>query len=142
MQNRIKEFRKRANLSQQKLADMSGTTAATIMKLEKGDMQLTTVWIERISAALRINPLDLISPGTVEKIYKADENLMQQCIIVVMIAANANERRLKPEEMVAYTVKLYNHVMEYRSKGENISPSESLAIKIFRVVAHINSYRC
>lgn len=66
MKNRIKDIRLAKNMSQQKLADASGTTKATIMKLEKGDMGLTTSWMERLSAGLGCSPFELIGSKEIQ----------------------------------------------------------------------------
>ena len=59
--NRIAEARKRAGLSQQALADAVGAHWITISKLERGQMQLTSSWLDRIGDALQINPAELLS---------------------------------------------------------------------------------
>lgn len=61
MKNRIHEIRTKAGLSMEALAQRIGTTRATIMKLEKGHMNLTTNWMERIAKGLGCSPLELIS---------------------------------------------------------------------------------
>ncbi|RXF67555.1 helix-turn-helix domain-containing protein [Hansschlegelia zhihuaiae] len=63
MQNRIAEIRKSKRLSQQALADAVGSHWITISKLERGVMQLTSSWIDRLASALSVKPEDLISKG-------------------------------------------------------------------------------
>lgn len=60
MINNIRTIRKSLSLSMEKVAERAGTTKATIMKLERGDMQLTVEWMKRIAIALRVNVKDLI----------------------------------------------------------------------------------
>ena len=60
MSNRLREFRDLAGLSMQALADRVGTTASQINKLEKGERRLTLDWMTRLSAALGIEPKDLL----------------------------------------------------------------------------------
>jgi len=60
MSNRLREFRDLAGLSMQALADRAGTTAPQINKLEKGERRLTLDWMTRLSAALGIEPKDLL----------------------------------------------------------------------------------
>jgi phage repressor protein C with HTH and peptisase S24 domain len=60
MANRIREFRERAGLSMQALADRVGTTAPQINKLEKGERRLTVDWMVRIGRALSIDPAQLM----------------------------------------------------------------------------------
>src|SRR5919202_6518498 len=59
MANRIRDFRERARLSMQALADRAGTTASQINKLEKGERRLTVDWMIRIGRALDIDPKQL-----------------------------------------------------------------------------------
>jgi len=61
MANHVKVRRKQLGLTLQQIADAIDTTKATVMKLEKGQMQLTENWLERLSEPLACNPQDLIS---------------------------------------------------------------------------------
>ncbi len=61
MPNHIKARRKYLKLTQQKIADGAKTTKATVMKLEKGDMQLTENWMKRLAVPLQCKPEDLIA---------------------------------------------------------------------------------
>ena len=61
MANHVKSRRKELKLTQQKVADAAGTTKATVMKLEKGDMQLTENWLQRLSVPLECRPEDLVT---------------------------------------------------------------------------------
>jgi phage repressor protein C with HTH and peptisase S24 domain len=58
--NRIREFRERAGLSMQALADRAGTSAPQINKLEKGERKLTVDWMIRLGRALAVEPRDLM----------------------------------------------------------------------------------
>lgn len=74
MENRIKEHRLRLGLSQEQVADRAGTTRATIMKLEKGQMNLTTSWMNRLGKALHCEPMQIMgeTPKAPESINEAD----------------------------------------------------------------------
>lgn len=61
MGNHVKKRRKQLKLTQEKVAQAAGTTKATIMKLEKGSMQLTENWLKRLSVPLQCRPEDLIA---------------------------------------------------------------------------------
>jgi transcriptional regulator with XRE-family HTH domain len=61
MMNRIKEIREKANLTQEALAELVGTTGNTISRLELGEQQLTQHWMEVLSDKLDCNPADFIS---------------------------------------------------------------------------------
>jgi transcriptional regulator with XRE-family HTH domain len=60
MANHVKARRKELKLTQQDIADAAGTTKATVMKLERGHMQLTENWLQRLSVPLKCRPEDLI----------------------------------------------------------------------------------
>lgn len=57
--NRIKELRIERNLTQAQLAEMIGTTDATIQRLETGKRQLTQKWAEKISSNLGVEVASL-----------------------------------------------------------------------------------
>lgn len=66
MHSRLRDIRKNRGLT---LADVAArctppTTAVTIGRLETGTRQMTVPWIDRIAAALGIEPRDLIAPST------------------------------------------------------------------------------
>jgi phage repressor protein C with HTH and peptisase S24 domain len=58
--NRIREFRARAQLSMQALAERAGTSAPQINKLEKGERKLTVDWMIRLGRALGVDPKELM----------------------------------------------------------------------------------
>jgi transcriptional regulator with XRE-family HTH domain len=58
--NRLKELREQKGFTQQGLADALGSHAITISRLERGNMQLTASWMERIAAALGVSMRDLV----------------------------------------------------------------------------------
>ncbi len=53
---RIIRHRKAGGLSQGELARRLGSTLSMIGKLERGERELSATWMERIAAALRIEP--------------------------------------------------------------------------------------
>lgn len=61
----IKAARKARGLSLERLAArvQPATSYQQLSRLEKGDRSLTVDWIERIAAALGVQPLELITPG-------------------------------------------------------------------------------
>lgn len=64
MKNRIKELREKNGLSQQQLAELTGTTNQQIGRLEKGARELTTTWMERLARPLRVMPSEIIALTT------------------------------------------------------------------------------
>ena len=65
--NRIAEFRKKAGLTQADLAERVGSHWITISKLERGKMQLSFEWAERLSKALGVGEFDLFEDKETEK---------------------------------------------------------------------------
>lgn len=59
--NGLRAARKAARLTQAELAELAGTTGATINKLETGTRKLTVEWAQRLSSHLGIAPLALFS---------------------------------------------------------------------------------
>lgn len=61
--NRIREIRKARGLSQEELALRLGddTSTSTISRIEAGRINLTQAWLEKLGAALNVNPLELIA---------------------------------------------------------------------------------
>ncbi|MCF1744755.1 helix-turn-helix domain-containing protein [Paradevosia shaoguanensis] len=57
--NNIAAIRKAKGLTQQQLAEATGSHWITISKLERGIIKLTESWMERIGEALDVNPLNL-----------------------------------------------------------------------------------
>ena len=59
--NRIEEFRKNKKWTAKHLAELVGTSAPQIFRLEKGERKLSQDWMERIAKVLECTPADLIS---------------------------------------------------------------------------------
>lgn len=58
----LKQFRERAKLTQQELADAVGTSQPQIRRLEAGERKLTKEWAERLAPALGIGAETLLFP--------------------------------------------------------------------------------
>lgn len=65
MPNRIAALRKSSGLSQSKLAEAIGATLSMVGKLERGERELTTRWMLKISKALGCKPADLLHADNV-----------------------------------------------------------------------------
>ena len=64
MDNLIRHHRKLQGMTQAELADRLGTTTQSVSRLETGVMTLSTDWLERLGAALRVHPIALLpQPG-------------------------------------------------------------------------------
>ena len=64
MSDFLKELRLRAELTMQELADLAGTTAPQINKLEKGQRTLNKKWALRLAPYLGVTPEEILFPGT------------------------------------------------------------------------------
>jgi transcriptional regulator with XRE-family HTH domain len=60
MKNNLVELRKKRGLTQAELAERAGTTEATISRLETGDRQLNSKWLERLGKALKVKPAQIV----------------------------------------------------------------------------------
>ena len=60
MSNNIAKIREMRGLTQEELALRANTHNVTISKLENGKQNLTQNWMNRLAAALNVNPIDLI----------------------------------------------------------------------------------
>jgi transcriptional regulator with XRE-family HTH domain len=58
--NRIREHRRAAGLSLEKLGQRIGRTKATMQSLETGEMNLTVQYMREIAGALAVAPTDLL----------------------------------------------------------------------------------
>ena len=57
--NNIAKIRKRKGMTQQQLADLLGVHWITISKLERGVMQITGGWLERLAASLKVSAAEI-----------------------------------------------------------------------------------
>jgi len=56
--NKIKEFRKNAEISQEELAYLSGIDRTYISSIEKGDRNVSIAIVEKLSQALKVSIKD------------------------------------------------------------------------------------
>lgn len=72
--NNVQALRKVAGLTQTQLADAIGTKITMLGKLERGERPLDTDWIDKLSAALRVAPYELIAPPN---LFPTDDELAE-----------------------------------------------------------------
>ena len=63
-ENNIYALRKMRGLSQQSLADFTGTTQATIMRLENRSIKLSFEWCKRLAPFLHVEPANIMFSET------------------------------------------------------------------------------
>jgi phage repressor protein C with HTH and peptisase S24 domain len=61
--NRIREWRRRRDLTLEQLGAVLGTSNQQISRLEKGERRLTVDWLLRFAKALQVDPDDLLDPA-------------------------------------------------------------------------------
>ena len=72
----LRERRQAAGLTQQKLADMVGTSKGVISELETGVARYNEDWLQKFAAVLGISPADLLVPiGGITETSANDERL-------------------------------------------------------------------
>lgn len=62
MANRIRELREKMGLSRRALAEIAGTTANQLVKLENGDRRLSDHWADRLANPLGVQAYELMLP--------------------------------------------------------------------------------
>lgn len=68
MTNHIRYHREKHRLTREQLARRVGTSVSQITKLERGERKLTQEWLERLSAAMSVHPVALLSAWTADVI--------------------------------------------------------------------------
>lgn len=71
--NSLKEYRAKAKLTQQKLADQSGVTRFTINRLERGAFPMTMKVAKKLSPALNCKPEELIGDDNIRALLIVQE---------------------------------------------------------------------
>jgi transcriptional regulator with XRE-family HTH domain len=77
--NRIAELRLRRRWSQPELAERVGAHWVTISKLERGQMQLTHDWMDRLAHALGVEPAELISDSPIVRTLYISGLISEHC---------------------------------------------------------------
>lgn len=70
--NNVSKLRKARDMSQTDLAEAIGTKLSHMGKLERGERPLTVDWIEKIAAALDVEPYQIIAP---DNLFPSEEQL-------------------------------------------------------------------
>ena len=96
--NRIKEFRELAKLSQERLAEMLGTTHPTVQRIENGKQALTDAWLYKFAKALKRRPAELLRVSASEA---------TSCKVIGDVAAGVFKEALEWDEDQQYDVGLY-----------------------------------
>jgi transcriptional regulator with XRE-family HTH domain len=92
--NHLRAWREWANLSQQRLAEMAGTSFQVIGYLERGRTQLSAKWLRRLAPAIGITPGLLLDHDPAE---------LDRDLIDTWVKATPRERKQIAEIAVAIT---------------------------------------
>lgn len=85
--------------------------------------------LEMLAMAAGISIAELLGQ---EVHYKADDELMMKSAESILKAAKAKNAKLTRAQEMAYTVMLYNHAIEYKRQGQEVSPNEAMAALILK----------
>ena len=110
MKNFIAKLRKEKNLTQEDLAERAGTTVVQISRLETGARRLNSTWLEKISAALDVQPFELI-PHEV-KVEKTEVNKDMLRLILKEIDSYIDQNNLDVsiDDKVKWTTIVYERL--------------------------------
>ena len=76
--NRLRELRKKAQLTQIELADRTGVSQSAISQIENGDVSMTIQWMRAFARALGCAPADLLDADDNPDRLEADERDLVQ----------------------------------------------------------------
>lgn len=89
---RIRNYRTQKNLSQEKLAEISGCHPTYIGQLERGEKNATLESIEKISAALQISLSTLFEK--VDEISDGSNNIPLECYELISSKTKAEQEQI------------------------------------------------
>lgn len=131
--NKIRHFREIRGLSQERLGKSVGKKKDTISKWERGERKLKMEEAKKLASVLGISLGELA--GYIEDgFYEADENLMQLCAEAIQLASQSQNKKLALPQAMALAVMLYNHVIEYKRQGNEVSPNEAMAALLLKSI--------
>ncbi len=134
--SRVRDLREQKGWSLATLARRAGTTAPTIMKLEKMERKLDLIWIERLAAALGVDPLSLFVGSNAGGLYvrlipslsevdiiafvlKSDTSVIESDFLVPIVSAIA-----KGPRVFAFSVTTVNSISEDQEGFVVIDPDD------------------
>lgn len=114
MKNRIKILRKERGFTLDALADLIGTSATQVQRLETGERRLNVDWIEKISKALEVLPADIFSEteNKKEQNEQYDQNILTEILADIEAALDEAGYTLDPQRKVKLMFSLYNRISE------------------------------
>lgn len=127
IKNNIRSIRERLELSQEEFGKPLNASRHDISRYEKGQHLTVRLLldIQRIYG-ISIDKI-LLSTSSENEIHKVNNDLMLESTKAILSAAQIMGLKLTLSEEMTYTVMLYNHVVEYKSK-----PDAGLAAAILK----------
>lgn len=107
-----------AGISRLQFEKIAGVKEGSIRDFIRGKLPMRADKWQKISEALN---------NSQSKVFQVDLSLMQKCTKVISDTAKKLRRELTRAEELAYSVKLYNHVMKYRAQNPEYQPDEPSA---------------
>lgn len=111
-----------------KAAGISEGTLRNFLNADGGE-SISTNNLELLAEVAGVPPSRLLGDRTA---FDMDEDLMKACSDAVLKAAAEASNKLTLPQAMAYTVKLYQHVQNYRRQGETVQPSAAIAALILK----------
>lgn len=98
MQNRIKEFRKKAGLTMEETAHRMGLTVSQINRIENGRSSTTTIRLSEFAEVFGCHAADLIDDRLpIEPSLSVDQQRLQDIIIQTERLMLKSKKAVKPE---------------------------------------------
>lgn len=98
MQNRIKEFRKKAGLTMEETAHRMGLTVSQINRIENGRSSTTTIRLSEFAEVFGCHAADLIDDRLpIEPSLSIDQQRLQDIIIQTERLMLKSKKNVKPE---------------------------------------------
>lgn len=113
--NHIEKLCKQKGLSARQLAKKIGISPPQMSRLINGQAVLTIKWLLKISAALDVQPNDIVDlPMNKKFIAKCDETLLGSIIGWLLEASDDYKTKLSAEQLAKLASFLYNEAAEQK----------------------------
>jgi len=118
MQNRIKEFRKRAGLTMEETAHRLGITVSQVNRIENGRSSTTTIRLSEFAEIFGCHAADLIDDRLpIEPSLGVDQERLRDVIIQTERLMSKNKKAVKPERKAEIILSLLSLENERLSDG-------------------------
>lgn len=137
IKNNIRPLRESLGLSQEEFGKKINASRHDVSRYEAGKHLTVRLLldIKRVFGVSLDYLLDYGVKNTPGKTFKIDNDLMQRSHDAVVAAATRNGIKLDKDNFVKCTSELYNLVADYRSKGQQLDPTEPMAFLILKAAS-------